>query len=99
MRTLGFDRPLYIPPFDHRGSFQMKLFGWAGVLSANQTAQIAASEQVIYDGFRAAISSGVPRVCGHVRRAGTRRVRRLRSKHRSSKSNKRLRKESLCKLE
>jgi myo-inositol catabolism protein IolC len=60
MRTLGFDRPLYILPFDHRGSFQMKLFGWAGVLSANQAAQIAASKQVIYDGFRAAISSGVP---------------------------------------
>jgi 5-dehydro-2-deoxygluconokinase len=60
MRTLGFDRPLYILPFDHRGSFQTKLFGWAGALSANQTAQIAASKQVIYDGFRAAISSGVP---------------------------------------
>jgi myo-inositol catabolism protein IolC len=60
MRTLGFDRPLYILPFDHRGSFQTKLFGWTGALSANQTAQIAASKQVIYDGFRAAISSGVP---------------------------------------
>jgi hypothetical protein len=23
----GFDRPLYIQPFDHRGSFQTKLFG------------------------------------------------------------------------
>ena len=30
MRTLGFDRPIYILPFDHRGSFQMKLFGWSG---------------------------------------------------------------------
>jgi myo-inositol catabolism protein IolC len=60
MKTLGFDRPLYILPFDHRGSFQTKLFGWTGALTKEQTAQIAASKQVIYDGFRAAISSGVP---------------------------------------
>ena len=34
MRTVGFDTSLYILPFDHRGSFQTKLFGWKGVLSA-----------------------------------------------------------------
>jgi 5-dehydro-2-deoxygluconokinase len=55
MKTLGFDRPLYILPFDHRGSFQNKLFGWTGTLTAEQTAQITASKQVIYDGFRAAL--------------------------------------------
>jgi hypothetical protein len=60
MKILGFDRSLYILPFDHRGSFQTKLFGWTGALTKEQTAQIAASKQVIYDGFRAAISSGVP---------------------------------------
>jgi 5-dehydro-2-deoxygluconokinase len=57
MQTLGFDRPLYILPFDHRGSFQKKLFGWPGSLSAEQTAEIAASKQVIYDGFRVALRS------------------------------------------
>jgi myo-inositol catabolism protein IolC len=60
MKTLGFDQPLYILPFDHRGSFQTKLFGWTGTLTDDQTAQIAASKQVIYDGFRAAIRAGVP---------------------------------------
>ena len=30
MTDLGFDRPLYILPFDHRGSFQSGLFGWKG---------------------------------------------------------------------
>ena len=25
--TLGFEKPLYILPFDHRGSFQTNLFG------------------------------------------------------------------------
>jgi hypothetical protein len=24
MKTIGFDKPLYILPFDHRGSFQTK---------------------------------------------------------------------------
>ena len=60
MTTLGFDRPLYILPFDHRGSFQTKLFGWTGALSTDQTAQVAAAKQVIYDAFRAAIRTGVP---------------------------------------
>ncbi len=60
MKTLGFDQPLYILPFDHRGSFQNKMFGWSGALTADQTAQIAAAKRVIYDGFLAAIKTGVP---------------------------------------
>jgi 5-dehydro-2-deoxygluconokinase len=60
MTSLGFDQPLYILPFDHRGSFQTKLFGWNGTLTIDQTAQIAASKQVIYDGFKAALKAGVP---------------------------------------
>src|SRR5580698_2064139 len=60
MRTTGFDKPLYILPFDHRGSFQTKMFGWKGALTAAQTAEIAAAKQVIYDGFKAAIGDGVP---------------------------------------
>jgi 5-dehydro-2-deoxygluconokinase len=56
----GFDQPLYILPFDHRGSFQTKMFGWKGVLSAAQTAEIAAAKQVIYDGFKAALAAGAP---------------------------------------
>ena len=50
----GFDQPLYVLPFDHRGSFQTKMFGWTGSLSAEQTATIAAAKLVIYDGFLAA---------------------------------------------
>jgi len=60
MTTLGYDKPLYILPFDHRGSFQTKLFGWTGPLSIDQTGQIAASKRVIYDGFQAALKAGVP---------------------------------------
>jgi myo-inositol catabolism protein IolC len=61
MAPRGFDRPLYILPFDHRGSFETGMFGWHGELNAEQTAQIAAAKQVIYDGFKAAIAAGVPR--------------------------------------
>ena len=60
MSTIGFDKPLYILPFDHRASFQTKMFGWKGALTAEQTAQIAAAKQVIYDGFKAAVQDGVP---------------------------------------
>ncbi|HYY30942.1 MAG TPA: DUF2090 domain-containing protein [Chthoniobacterales bacterium] len=59
--NIGFDQPLYIQPFDHRGSFQTKMFGWKGNLSEAQTAEIAATKQVIYDGFKAAIKAGVPK--------------------------------------
>ena len=61
MTTLGFDRPLYILPFDHRGSFQKKMFGWDGALSPQQTAEIAAAKRVIYDAFTTAIHAGVPK--------------------------------------
>jgi len=59
--TLGYDKSLYILPFDHRGSFQAKMFGWSGPLTIEQTAQIATAKQVIYDGFKAAVAAGVPK--------------------------------------
>jgi myo-inositol catabolism protein IolC len=59
--TRGYTQPLYVLPFDHRGSFQTKLFGWEGALTTAQTAEIAASKQVIYDGFQSALAAGVPK--------------------------------------
>jgi hypothetical protein len=70
MTALGFDKPPYVLPFDHRGSFQRKLFGWTGTLTANQTAQIAAAKEVIYDAFQAAVRRRVPE-----RKVGRRAVR------------------------
>jgi 5-dehydro-2-deoxygluconokinase len=61
MTSIGFNEPLYIQPFDHRGSFETGMFGWTGALSPDQTAAIAATKQVIYDGFKAALRAGVPR--------------------------------------
>ncbi len=58
--TRGYDRPLYILPFDHRGSFQSGLFGWKPPLDAGQTTEISGAKQIIYDGFRSALAAGVP---------------------------------------
>jgi myo-inositol catabolism protein IolC len=63
--THGYDRPLYVLPFDHRGSFETGMFGWKGALTPDQTAQIAATKQVIYDGFKTAVAAGV-----HMQTAG-----------------------------
>lgn len=61
MTPRGYDRPLYIQPFDHRGSFQTKMFGWQSPLSEGQTAEIAGAKRIIYDGFLAALAGGVPK--------------------------------------
>ncbi|MCC6418271.1 MAG: DUF2090 domain-containing protein [Gemmataceae bacterium] len=58
---IGYDKPLYVLPFDHRGSFSKNMFGWSGKLTPDQTAEIAAVKQVIYDALKAAIAGGVPK--------------------------------------
>jgi myo-inositol catabolism protein IolC len=60
MTSVGFDKPLNVLPFDHRGSFQKKMFGWDGALNPQQAAEICAAKRVIYDAFTTAIHPGVP---------------------------------------
>jgi len=62
----GYTKPLYILPFDHRGSFETGMFGWKGALNDEQTAQIAAAKQVIFEGFQEAIAGGVPKEKGGI---------------------------------
>jgi myo-inositol catabolism protein IolC len=62
----GYEKPLYILPFDHRGSFETGMFGWKGELNAEQTAQIAAAKQVIYDGYQSALAGGAPKEKGGI---------------------------------
>src|ERR1700720_2722346 len=59
MTPRGFSQPLYILPFDHRGSFETKMFGWHEPLTEQQTAEIAAAKQLIYEGFQKAVADGV----------------------------------------
>jgi len=59
--TLGYDRPLYVLAFDHRGSFQKKFFGVAGEPNEEETARISDAKKVIYEGAKRALEEGVPR--------------------------------------
>jgi ankyrin repeat protein len=58
---LGDTAELYMLPFDHRSSFEHRLFGGSGARSDEQAAQIAATKQVVYERLLAAIDRGVPR--------------------------------------
>jgi myo-inositol catabolism protein IolC len=59
--TIGFDKDLYVLPFDHRATFKTKMFGWTGTITNEQTAHIAAFKRVIYDALQAAVAAGVPK--------------------------------------
>jgi myo-inositol catabolism protein IolC len=63
--TLGYDGKLYILAFDHRGSFQKKMFGIEGEPSADETATISDAKHLIFEGMVKAVEAGVdPRATG-----------------------------------
>ena len=64
--TLGYNKPLYILPFDHRSSFEKGLYGWEGDLNQEQTDKIARTKEVIYDAFKLAVTRGVPKEAGGI---------------------------------
>lgn len=57
---LGYDRPLYILAFDHRGSF-LKLAGIKGEVTPQAAERVRDAKRVIYDGFLKALEEGAPR--------------------------------------
>ena len=59
--SLGYTDTLFVMPFDHRGSFQSKMFGIKGQPTAEETKMIASYKKIVYDGFRQALSNGVPK--------------------------------------
>ena len=58
--NLGYDKALYLLPFDHRQSYVTKMFHFKPPLDAPQRDQVIDSKQLIYEGFRRALSEGVP---------------------------------------
>ena len=56
--TLGYDGKLYILAFDHRGSFQKKMFGIEGDPSDEQTATISDAKHLIFEGMVKAVDRG-----------------------------------------
>ena len=62
---LGYDGKLYILAFDHRGSFQKKMFGIEGDPTDEQTDQIADAKHLIFEGLLKASEQGAePDVTG-----------------------------------
>ncbi len=59
--VMGYTKPLYILPFDHRASYITGLFGWKEPLNVEQVDAVAASKQVIYEGFKKAVATNVPK--------------------------------------
>ena len=64
--NIGYDKALYLLPFDHRHSYVKSLFKLDPPLSAEQAARVCDSKQIIYEGFVAAIEKGVPRQAGGI---------------------------------
>jgi myo-inositol catabolism protein IolC len=56
--ALGYDGKLYILAFDHRGSFQKKMFGIEGDPTPEQTEHIADAKRLIYEGMEESVKRG-----------------------------------------
>jgi 5-dehydro-2-deoxygluconokinase len=56
--ALGYDGKLYVLAFDHRGSFQKKMFGIEGDPTPEQTDTIADAKHLIYEGMVEAVRRG-----------------------------------------
>jgi myo-inositol catabolism protein IolC len=59
--TLGYNKPLYMLAFDHRGSFQRNLLGIAGPPNAAEADRISDAKRILYEAFELAIHNGVDR--------------------------------------
>jgi myo-inositol catabolism protein IolC len=57
--ALGYDGKLYILAFDHRGSFQKKMFGIEGDPTPEETETISDAKKLIYEGMEIAVERGV----------------------------------------
>jgi myo-inositol catabolism protein IolC len=57
--ALGYDGKLYILAFDHRGSFQKKMFGIQGDPTEEETERIADAKRLIFEGMELSVQRGV----------------------------------------
>lgn len=60
---MGYTKPLYILPFDHRATFAQKLFNKASLadLTDQERQLITEYKQIIYEGFKKAVQNGIPK--------------------------------------
>jgi myo-inositol catabolism protein IolC len=57
--ALGYDGKLYILAFDHRGSFQKKMFGIEGDPTPEQTDTITDAKRLVFEGMEKAVERGL----------------------------------------
>jgi myo-inositol catabolism protein IolC len=57
--ALGYDGRLYILAFDHRGSFQKKMFGIEGDPTPEQTETITDAKRLVFEGMEKAVARGL----------------------------------------
>jgi myo-inositol catabolism protein IolC len=57
--ALGYDGKLYILAFDHRGSFQKKMFGIEGEPTPEETDKISDAKKLIFEAMEIAVERGV----------------------------------------
>ena len=57
----GYDRPLYLLPFDHRHSYITGMFHFEPPLTREQNDAVADSKRLVYEGFEQAAGAGVSR--------------------------------------
>ena len=62
MNSIGYTKPLFILPFDHRSSFTKGLFGIEGrELTSEETQRVTEAKTIVYESLKKAIANGVPR--------------------------------------
>ena len=65
MREIGYDKPLFVQPFDHRGSFKKKFFDirgqWQVTPQVDEYTPIVETKTLVYRGLLRAIEMGVPK--------------------------------------
>src|ERR687892_406123 len=57
--ALGYSGKLYILAFDHRGSFQKKMFGIEGDPTPEETATITDAKRLVFEGMEKAVERGL----------------------------------------
>ena len=59
--NIGYNKPLYILPFDHRSSFTKGMFGEEGKISEETKSKVKEAKKIIYEAFQKGIDLGIPK--------------------------------------
>ncbi|MBM3261899.1 MAG: DUF2090 domain-containing protein [candidate division Zixibacteria bacterium] len=60
--SIGYTEPLFVMPFDHRGSFQAQMFGIRDrEPTDDETRLVASYKRIVYDGLLEALAGGAPK--------------------------------------